>query len=419
MEVPSSSAAALEEDDYEPNFGGSLPPAPPGGRAAPAAGARARIPGPLGALLSGELSGAAAEAAGGVGVQQSQPARPAAFSPSKHYFRRAASWVRMEAELGEAGMEARSPLKRVLEQCARCERIERVPVLVVLLESVGASEAGDDVRAMVSDETAQMEATISVDVLRDQAGKIVGGATMHLKDVAVLTLAPWAHHLIIHGDCVKSVEAPAAKQSEHAAAPAAASVSAAATAHREPPPPQPRPPPHVPPPPQPGVPPPQPPVPPPQPPVPSPQPFASQTVASEDAHASELLRQRPPQAQHSQRPPLPLPLAAPPLAAAAAAAGGKRPRDEEPPAPPAAAPPPPPANFMLPPPPPPAMPAGRVGSARINRAVAAAPPPARVASRVTAPTAAAPAPTPEPAAAVLDPSRISQSTADDLDDDEW
>ena len=25
MEVPSSSAAALEEDDYEPNFGGSLP----------------------------------------------------------------------------------------------------------------------------------------------------------------------------------------------------------------------------------------------------------------------------------------------------------------------------------------------------------------------------------------------------------
>ena len=42
-----------------------------------------------------------------------------------------------------------------------------------------------------------------------QAGKIVGGATMHLKDVAVLTLAPWAHHLIIHGDCVKSVEAPA------------------------------------------------------------------------------------------------------------------------------------------------------------------------------------------------------------------
>ena len=66
----SSSAAALEEDDYEPNFGGSLPPAPPGGRAAPAAGARARIPGPLGALLSGELSGAAAEAAGGVGVQQ-------------------------------------------------------------------------------------------------------------------------------------------------------------------------------------------------------------------------------------------------------------------------------------------------------------------------------------------------------------
>ena len=66
MEVPSSSAAALEEDDYEPNFGGSLPPAPPGGRAAPAAGARARIPGPLGALLSGELTGAAAEAAGGV-----------------------------------------------------------------------------------------------------------------------------------------------------------------------------------------------------------------------------------------------------------------------------------------------------------------------------------------------------------------
>ena len=116
MEVPSSSAADLDEDDYgdEPNFGGSLPPAPPGGRAAPAAGARARIPGPLGALLSGELSGAAAEAAGGVGVQQSQPARPA-FSPSKHYFRRAASWVRMEAELGVAGMEARCKLKSVLE----------------------------------------------------------------------------------------------------------------------------------------------------------------------------------------------------------------------------------------------------------------------------------------------------------------
>ena len=370
-------------------------------------GRRARPhPRAAGCSALGELSGAAAEAAGGVGVQQSQPARPAAFSPSKHYFRRAASWVRMEAELGEAGMEKRHKLKRVLEQCARCERIYRVPMLVVLLESVGASEAGDDVRAMVSDETAQMEATVSVDVLREQAGKIVGGATMYLEDVGVLTLAPWAHHLIIHGDCVKSVEAPAAKQSEHAAAPAAASVSAAATAHREPPPPQPRPPPHVPPPPQPGVPPPQPPVPPP----PAVR-LANRRVR--DAHAPELL-QRPPQAQHSQR-----------LrsrsrggaTAAAAAAGGKRPRDEEPPAPPA------PAaaaarNFMLPPPPP-AMPAGRVGSARINRAVAAAPPPARVASRVTAPIAAAPAPTPEPAAAVLDPSRISQSTADDLDDDEW
>ena len=137
-----------------------------------------------------------------------------------------------EAELGVAGMEARK-LKSVLEQCGRCERIERVPVLVVLLESVGASEAGDDVRAMVSDETAQMEATVSVDVLREQAGKIVGGATMYLEDVGVLTLAPWAHHLIIHGDCVKSVEAPAAKQSEHAAAPAAT-----AARRRRPPPPR-------------------------------------------------------------------------------------------------------------------------------------------------------------------------------------
>ena len=57
------------------------------------------------------------------------------------------AWPTVEAELGVAGMEARGKLKSVLEQCARCERIERVPVLGVLLESVGASEAGDDVRS--------------------------------------------------------------------------------------------------------------------------------------------------------------------------------------------------------------------------------------------------------------------------------
>ena len=411
----SSSAAALEEDDYEPNFGARC-------RQRRLAAVRHRRPARAPASRAAGCS-ALGRAHGpprrrrAHGVQQSQPARPAAFSPSKHYFRRAASWVRMEAELGEAGMEKRHKLKSVLEQCARCERIYRVPMLVVLLESVGASEAGDDVRAMVSDETAQMEATVSVDVLREQAGKIVGGATMYLEDVGVLTLAPWAHHLIIHGDCVKSVEAPAAKQSEHAAAPAAASVSAAATAHREPPPPQPRPPPHVPPPPQPGA----------AAAAARAAAAAARAVAAAVRLANRRVRGRARAGAAAAAPTsgaalaaasAPAPAAAPPLAAAAAA-GGKRPRDEEPPAPPAAAPPPPPANFMLPPPPPPAMPAGRVGSARINRAVAAAPPPARVASRVTAPMAAAPAPTPEPAAAVLDPSRISQSTADDLDDDEW
>ena len=158
MEVPSSSAAALEEDDYEPNSAAR--------RRSRLAAVRHRRPARAPAspgrwVLCSRASSARRRGGGGrVGVQQSQPARPAAFSPSKHFFRRAASWVRMEAELGVAGMEARCKLKSVLEQCARCERIERVPVLVVLLESVGASEAGDDVRAMVSDETAQMEATV-------------------------------------------------------------------------------------------------------------------------------------------------------------------------------------------------------------------------------------------------------------------
>ncbi|KAL1510700.1 hypothetical protein AB1Y20_006995 [Prymnesium parvum] len=211
-------ASALEISDDEDSTVEEVPP-PSTAPSAPASAQRAsanaplpraedqpsrgsrRLPGPAGALER-PLSQ----------LHASSPALPA-HTPKRSrggFFSRTAAWCELEMVVSGATGMRRMGLAQVQREASRPPpQPMRVPMLSALIKSLGAKEtSGDDVAVTLADESGEMEGTIHGKLFNEQPGLLVVGAAVAMKDVAVLSLSSYHHHLIVHPDTVLHVVPP-------------------------------------------------------------------------------------------------------------------------------------------------------------------------------------------------------------------
>ena len=184
-----------------------------GGRGGRAGGVRSgrHIPGPIGHLLA--QSCRIAELSEGA-LMLSQTAEKMART-----FKNTDALRELEKALGAQELSGSKPIQRLLLECAaNPPRPLHAPLLCVQIKSI-KYERGADAAVVVADQSGEMEGTLDMAALNAYPGAIKEGSALTLKDVGVLSLAPWCHHLLIVLRTVARVVSPGTSESSAAEVP--------------------------------------------------------------------------------------------------------------------------------------------------------------------------------------------------------
>jgi hypothetical protein len=173
----------------QPRVATPPPPQPP---------ARRSIPGPAGYLVG---DGHASQA---VQRQDGAPGRGVRF------FQSSTAWRELTERLTEDQAALRMTIVNVVRAASVPPPIPvRVKVMCGMVKELGeTSDAGDDVRVILEDETGEMDGTIDRRVFDKFPGLVKVGSACALLNTPVLSLSATRHHLILHPLSVAHVVAP-------------------------------------------------------------------------------------------------------------------------------------------------------------------------------------------------------------------
>jgi hypothetical protein len=163
---------------------------------------RHRIPGPAGMLTGLGLPTTTTPQARG---------EAAGSGAGLRFFEETAAWKKLLAMFSDEDLARRMTLKEVISAASvpPCVPV-RVPLsLMMVTELVGdRSDPIADIGAVVADETGEMAGTFHYMVFQDRPNKVKVGSACAFRNVPVLTLSAWSHHLILHAACIVYVVEP-------------------------------------------------------------------------------------------------------------------------------------------------------------------------------------------------------------------
>ena len=216
-------ADALElEDDDEPRGPPAAPPAP-AARAPPARNPpqlappptrskKTRLPGPAGAIdeISERLTGWGGHGLDGpLPFSWSQAPRGEGGESglvTSAAWKQLASLLRGDGEdegegMAFAGRQTLAELRAISSISANgkppAAPVRSQTLCVMISELDDDHNTAENVRATLVDESGEWTATMHAELFNEHPGCVVVGSAWALKRVGVLTLAPWAHHLIV------------------------------------------------------------------------------------------------------------------------------------------------------------------------------------------------------------------------------